>query len=326
MRIEATNPRWLLLAHQLPSQPSRLRVKVWRRLQGVGAVLIRNSVYALPNSSEGREHFEWIRAEIVAQGGEATVFAAGTLDEPAEDELREAFVTARRSDWDDLRQRAAALHESLRTAGDDEDGSAEQLEREVAALRSRVAQIDRIDYFRAPGRPEALEAIERAARAARRTPSQARSPEGARRPHDYRGRRWLTRPRPGVDRMASAWLIRRFIDGDAEFTFGERIPRDEDVVPFDMFGVELGHHGERCTFETLLSCFALEEPALMRIARIVHDLDLHAEPPAEPEAATIARLVEGLRAATPEDALLLDRGMVVFEALYRSFHGESAGA
>jgi len=317
---------WLLLAHQVPSQPSRLRVKVWRRLQGVGAVLINNSVYALPNSSEGREHFEWLRAEIVAQGGAATVFAAATVDDLAEDELREAFTAARRGDWDELRDRAVALHERLHSAGEDGDGAAEQLAREVAALRSRVAQIDRIDYFRAPGRPEALEALERAARSARRASEEAPSPEGTRRVHDYRGRRWLTRPRPGVDRMASAWLIRRFIDSDAEFVFAERIPRDEDVVPFDMFGVELGHHGPCCTFETLLSTFALEEPALARIARIVHDLDLHSEPAADPESSTVARLVAGLRAATPEDGPLLDRGMVVFEALYRSFQGESAGA
>jgi hypothetical protein len=136
---------------------------------------------------------------------------------------------------------------------------------------------------------------------------------------------WLTRPRPGVDRIASAWLIRRFVDRDARFAFAERIPPDEELVPFDMFGVDFGHHGERCTFETLLGSFRLVEPALQRLATIVHGLDLHTAAADDVETATVGHLVEGLRETFTDDLELLERGMSVFEALYRSFRSRHSG-
>lgn len=312
--------RWLLLVHQLPSEPSKLRVKTWRRLQSVGAVLVKSSVYVLPSSGESREHFEWIRGEIVAQGGEAMVFAADTVDGVSTDELIDVFTTARRGDWDDLGERATATIERHRRASEGPGRS--QLERDLRGLRDRVAQIDRIDFFGAPGRHEAVQAIEALAEVAGRTSSLAPAPGESLARADYRARRWLTRPRPGVDRMASAWLIRRFVDPEAQFELAERIPADEDLVPFDMFGVRFGHHGESCTFETLLSSFGLDEAPLQRMAAIVHALDLHSEP-TEPETSTIGRLVDGLRRTTPEDDLLLERGTVLFEALYHSFRSES---
>ena len=125
--------------------------------------------------------------------------------------------------------------------------------------------------------------------------------------------------------MASSWLIRRFVDPEAEFTFAERIPLDEDLVPFDMFGVDFGHHGEQCTFETLLQTFELAEPALQRIGRIVHDLDLRSEAVGDSETATVGRLVDGLRDVFADDSELLERGMDMFEALYRSFRSEPSG-
>ncbi len=318
MATDSGSPRWLLLVHQLPAKPSKLRVKTWRRLQGVGSVLVKNSVYVLPNSTERREDFEWIRAEIVAQGGEAVVFAADAVDDLADAEVVDAFSAARRGDWEDLRRRALEVHgqkESMAEAAD-----RDRLEREVKTLRSRAAQIDKIDYFRSPGRRKAIDAIETLGR-------QLSSEADGTAPAltavaDYQGRRWLTRPRPGVDRMASAWLIRRFIDPEAEFLLADRIPPGDDLVPFDMFGVGFGHHGELCTFETLLRRFNLAETALERIGRIVHDLDLKSASVAEPETVTVGRLVEGLREAFDDDQGLLEQGMTLFEALYRSLRSE----
>ena len=322
MRLDGAQ-RWLLLVHQLPSKPSNLRVKTWRRLQSVGAVLIKNSVYVLPNTRETVEDLHWIRGEILARGGEATVFAADAIDDLSTDEIKEAFTAARQSDWEELLARATALQESL-------DGtsppSRAEIARELDTLRNRAAQIDKIDYFQAPGREAVLRAIEGTAQ---RLEPESASPPTERptySPQDFVGRRWLTRPRPGVDRMASAWLIVRFVDADAEFLFADSIPGGEDVVPFDMFGVEFGHHGDRCTFETLLALFGLDDPALARIARIVHDLDLRSESTTDTETTTIGRLIYGLREAVAEDETLLDRGIVVFEALYRSFRSEAAPA
>jgi hypothetical protein len=293
-------------------------------LQRLGAVLLKNSAYVLPETDETREDMEWIRGEIVAQGGEACVFRAEAVDELAHDEVVAAFVAARRADWEALQRRVTAFRERRGQNGAAADAAIAELERKLASLRNQASRIDRIDYFHAPGRLEAMAAIERAARSLR-TAGTDSSPSPQRRIADYQGRRWLTRPRPGVDRMASAWLIRRFIDPRATFLFGDRIPRAGDVVPFDMFGVELGHHGDRCTFETLMTAFSLDEPALARLARIIHDLDLRSESSADSEAATVGRLVAGLRQAVPEDDRLLEHGMAAFEALYRSFRDE-AGA
>lgn len=137
-------------------------------------------------------------------------------------------------------------------------------------------------------------------------------------PEKFRSRTWITRPRPGVDRMSSAWLIRRFIDRDAKFAFAERPDSVSGAVPFDMFGVQLSHEGNSCTFETLLRRFAIEGPALIRISQIVHDLDLKDERFTVPETAAVGRLVEGLRQIHTDDHALLEHGMEIFEALYRS--------
>jgi hypothetical protein len=320
---------WLLLVHQLPSEPSRLRVKIWRRLQNVGAVAIKGSVYVLPSSEESREDFEWIRAEIVASGGEALVFAADAVGELATAEVVEALRGAREADWQQLAERALAA------AAEPEESAAEGAEiagreRELRALRQRAAQIDRIDFFRAAGRQAALEAIEAIAARDRLGAGRERAatPAADAPPLDraaHRARRWLTRPRPGVDRMASAWLIRRFVDSEAQFLFDDRLPADgSDVVPFDMYGVELGHQGAHCTFETIAARFGLDDPALAPIARIVHVLDLRGDVADDAEAAIVGRLVEGMRESARDDAALLEQGMQAFEALYQSFRRDGA--
>jgi hypothetical protein len=140
----------------------------------------------------------------------------------------------------------------------------------------------------------------------------------------FQGRLWITRPRPGVDRMASAWLIRRFIDRQARFAFAvdrEAVP--DHGVPFDMFGVEFSHQGEGCTFETLRSTFRIDEPALLRIAAIVHDLDLKDGRFGAPECSTVGAMIEGLQLAYHDDDALLEQGMTLFDSLYRSFEQSS---
>ena len=137
---------------------------------------------------------------------------------------------------------------------------------------------------------------------------------------DYHARVWVTRPRPGVDRMASAWLIRRFIDAQARFAFAvDRNALPHDSVPFDMFGVEFSHQDDNCTFETLCSLFSIQDAAVGRVAAIVHDLDLKDERFGAPEAPTVAAVVGGLQLATSDDDTLLAEGMKLFDSLFRSF-------
>jgi hypothetical protein len=311
--------RWLLLGHQLPTRSSNARVKTWRRLQQVGAVPARNSVYVLPNTDQCREDFEWIRSEIVALGGEATVFAADAISDGGTEDIIAAFQRARDEEYRSLKADVDRLAKSKRRLVAARNGQGGRL---LRSLRDRFGAIERTDFFDALARPqtaEALAALERAT-AGRRTAPPA--PHTSLNPEDFRGRRWVTRRRPGVDRMASAWLIRRFIDPTATFVFADR-PGD-DGVPFDMYTGEFSHHGDLCTFEVLADRFSVHTGAAVKVGQIVHDLDMKELKYGLPEATAVGRMVDGLRALHADDQILLERGIAMFDALARSFESDDA--
>jgi len=303
---------WLLLAHQLPARPSNVRVKTWRRLQKLGALAVKDSVYVLPNNSQSREDLEWLKKEIESMKGQATLFAADHLSAAEGDQMVAAFRKVRGQDYAVLRKEIDKLSRS---------GDRARRQRALRALRERWREIAAIDFYGAPGRDETaavLDSLEQRLAGARRTTPAA---GGVLRPEQFRDHVWVTRPRPGVDRMSSAWLIRRFVDSRAQFAFAESPGVVADGVPFDMYGVEFGHHGNACTFEVLAQRFGLRLPAIDWLARIVHDVDLKDERFGASEAETVGRTVEGLRLAYSDNAELLERGMVFFEALYRSYSG-----
>jgi hypothetical protein len=193
-------------------------------------------------------------------------------------------------------------------------------------FHQRLAAIERIDFFGSVGRDRVTRSIgefEQRIAGRLRQPHVPLTPAGTN-VAQYQGRLWVTRPRPGVDRMASAWLIRRFIDSQARFAFlADRQAVPEDAVPFDMFGVEFSHDGDHCTFETLCAVFSVRDAAVTRLAAIVHDLDLKDERFAASEAPTVAAMIEGLQLANSDDDKLLAEGMTLFESLYRSFEQSS---
>jgi len=312
---------WLLLLYQLPVKPSKLRVMVWRRLQKLGALQVKGSAYVLPNSPQAREDFEWIRAEVISMKGEATVFAADSVDTWGRDEIVAGFQAARAKGYESLR------HEIQNTLA---GGRKRRVNRPwnqhtrsaVRALRERWNELQAIDFFGAPGHDDARAALERLERSLlqpEREQQQSLHTGGLEMPEKYRNRIWLTRPRPGVDRMSSAWLIQRFIDPKARFAFAEKPKARSKSMPFDMYGVEFSHHGDACTFETLVSRFAIKNPGVKRLARIVHNLDLKDDKFQAPEAVAVGALVEGLRQMYRDDRQLLHEGVKMFEALYRSW-------
>jgi hypothetical protein len=294
-------------------------VRTWRRLQQLGAVAVKQAVYVLPDSPSAREDFEWLKTEIETGGGEASVFTADTVDVLSSDELVQEFRRARESDYAALsRTVERALKAARHTRAPRRSRRAAA--RVVDSFRQRLAAIETIDFFGSAGRDrvatlvsELQQTLSGEAPAERRTTSSPSTRDS------FRGRVWVTRPRPGIDRIGSAWLIKRFIDQEARFDFVEQPPASGDAVPFDMFGVEFTHRGEWCTFETLAHTFAIGDSAVERLAAIVHDLDLKDAKFGAVEAGTIGALLEGLQALYPDDHVLLDNGITMFEALYRAF-------
>jgi hypothetical protein len=315
--------RWLILVHQLPPRPSNLRVRVWRRLQQVGAVVLRNSLYVLPATDDAREDFNWVRQEITSSGGQVSVLEAAAIDGYTDAELVQQFRKLRTADYE-------ALAADIRAAASDKAAARTRLgkpgdqARVVRMFRERLAAIQARDYFNAAGRPIVEQALKDLVQPDH-TPATAASTSTLR-AADFRRRTWVTRPRPGIDRIACAWLIRRFIAPDAKFGFtanGQAL-RDGHV-PFDMADVEFGHHGSDCTFETFMRRFTIADPGVVALSRVVHDLDLKDARFGMPEGAAVSRIVDGLRVAYSDDTELLEQGIVLMEALYQSFASEHRG-
>jgi hypothetical protein len=268
---------------------------------------------------QSHEDFEWMKSEIVAMGGQAAVFTGDATDAGVEAEIVAAFRAAREADYKALLRDVSALERQTRSASRAAArGQSPGLRRSVRACRDRLAEIAAIDFFPTTGRREAEAALATLERRALGTAA-GHAPSEAVDAGTYRRRRWVTRPGPGVDRMASAWLIRTFIDPDAVFVFAEK-PLAEQV-PFDMYQGEFSHHADLCTFEVLERRFRIADPAVRRIGEIVHDLDLKDSRFQPPEAATVGALVEGLRAAHGNDEVALQHGIDLFDALYRSMTG-----
>ena len=310
---------WLLLIYQLPARRSPARVKVWRRLQRIGAVLVKNSAWVMPESVESREDFEWLKTEIAASGGEAMVLSARVPDAATQDEIVETFRAARTEDFNAVRRDASRLLERWTKRGAARSAG-RALPQTLRRLRERVRELEAIDHFESPARNEAKQLVAQLERHARKGPqmkTRTDTDQATLQVKRYKNKVWVTRPRPGVDRMASAWLVRRSIDSKASFTFRAK-PRDTEI-PFDMYTGDFGHHGDLCTFETLAARFAVRDPVVAQIGQIVHDLDMKEARYNRPEAAAVGRLVEGLRRMHKNDAVLLEHGIEMFEALARSF-------
>lgn len=322
---------WLLLIHQIPPKPDYLRVKVGRRLQRVGAIAIKNSVYVLPRREDAYEDFQWIAREIEEASGEALICEGTLVSGLSDAELRGRFGAARDADYEEIGDEATAL---LNMIGSDDATvlDAERrgdLARELGKLRRRLDGVVAIDFFGQPAREGVLATLAQVTQRLRTPPSPDASggsdaTGGATRSTtrgSMHGRTWVTRQDVHVDRLASAWLIRRFIDHGATFKFvaPQGYEPRAGELRFDMFDAEYTHEGEDCTFETLLNRFQIVDSALSAIAEIVHDVDCKDAKFGRTEAAGVAQLIAGIAASTPDDESRIERGNVLFDTLYASF-------
>jgi hypothetical protein len=288
----------------------------------VGAVQLHGSAYVLPATADAREDLEWIAEDVIGHGGEATLFLAETADSLRRDQIVDAFRRARGEEYEAIRAEAEAhaAGRGRRDAG----GAASERRLLATRLRERLAATVAVDFFAAAGLNEAeaaIAALEHNQEDVMSATGTGTATETRLAARDFRDRVWVTRPRPGIDRMSTAWLVRRFIDPQATFRFVDPDRRSElgpSAVPFDMVGVELGHHRGGCTFETVVRRFAIGDPSVAWLARIVHQLDLKTGEPTPPDAAVIGQMVEGLRRMYADDADLLEHGIVMFESLYQS--------
>lgn len=306
-------PAWLVLMVTLPPHPSSLRVRAWRKFKALGAVALKKSVYLLPFTPEHTEHFQWLAQEVQKDGGEATLLKVDRIENMKPAEVIRLFQRARDQDYRALAERYRAIARRLDRKPRGRPPA--RLGDELARLARDVERVRELDFFDAPGSQEVQrlrETIE-----IRRDAPAAVVPRGGRVPlESLKGRRWVTRPRPHVDRIGSAWLIKRFVDPEATFLFAPPEDFPSDAVPFDAVGAEFGHEGEDCTFETILRRLGLRDRRLAPIAEIVHEVDLRDEKFRRVEARGLDLAIRGLLAALKDDQEVLAHGLTLFDGLY----------
>lgn len=329
MRIKTSSPdsrhlSWLLFFYSAPSKPVSKRMKIWRRLQQLGTLHLKGSVYLLPYSDERKKLFSELASEVAALGGEADFVVAECIETMQNEEIIALFNTDRACAYGQAEKRLHALEQkvgSLRKGG--KAATPEELLTEFRKIEKVISDIAAVDFFGSEqGRDYAARIHNVASQldAASHGKTPANIPEvETKESADYQNRLWATRTNPFVDRMASAWLIRRFIDGKARFVFVEDTgKRPSGAVLFDMAGAEFTHHGALCTFEVLMKSFGLKQKPLKKMAELVHELDVKDGRYAVPEASGIEELLTGIRKTARNDADALEKGMAVFEMLYAS--------
>lgn len=313
--------RWLVLIYSLPPEAGSSRVRIWRKLKKLGAVSFRNSVYILPFGEERYEITQWLCQEIQRAGGEATLLKVEQIENLSDEGVTAIFRRARNEDYAGLVKEAQAWLERRKSLPQ-KRGPQEALvlADELKALEKRLAELEEIDYFRAPGRREAEGILKQCQATLRnllgRKESAAMEESRVLRPEAFRGKTWVTRPRPHVDRIATGWVIRRFIDPKAKFAFAGTPEKIKEGIPFDYLGAEFGHQGEDCTFETLLKRFGLKDRGLQAVAEIVHDADLKDAKFGREEAKGVDVVIKGLAATIADDHALLAKGLPIFDAMY----------
>ena len=293
-----------MLVFTLPTAKASVRVGVWRKLQRYGALALPASGYVLPNNPMNQERFEWLATSIRSSKGQAAVAQVRSFDELGNEQIEHMFNEARTREYQVLERELKGFSKP-RNQGKAEAG--------LVRLKRRLQQIVEIDFFGCPVRAR----IEEAVRQLESGGGTAKGRTGKQNPKDYLGQTWLTRPHPGIDRVASAWLVLRYIDSQAKFAFDKDARRHPDAIPFDMFNAGgFGHVGNDCTFETLVKSFGLKDSRLRLVAQAVHDADLADDQFGREEALGIDRILDGWNQQGMSSEEVLRKGMEMMEGLY----------
>jgi len=293
---------WLLLLVRLPATHKAERVAIWRKLRKSGAVALQTSTYLLPDDPSRYETFQWLTQHIRDAGGDATLIRAREIEGFSNDKLIALFNVARAKEY-------SALSDLIRAAARNRRKPSASVVME--RIRKQFRDIRETDFFNCP-RAQDVEML-------LRKMGGTQSAEAALlkfRARDYTNKTWLTRPRPEIDRVGSAWLIRKFIDPKAKFIFAGRIPAKRSVISFDMLGADFTHHGEDCTFETLVKSFRIQDNTVRKIGEMIHDADLDDDKFERTECIGIDRVLKGWAREGTTDQEILRRGFQCFDALH----------
>lgn len=307
---------WLLLVSSVPGANQTARMRIWRALKAIGAGALRDGVYVLPQSEAARTVFEEQARSVIGIGGSAQIVSFRSIGDGQQGALERLFD--RGADYAELFEKFEAFKAALTQMEEVE------ARRQLSALRRDVAALTAIDYFRGAARAQVEHVLADAETAANRrfSPDEPRAAAGAvalRDRADFQKRVWATRHRLWVDRVASAWLIRRFIDPDGRFLWLAR-PLDcpASAIGFDFDGAQFSHVGARVTFEVLITSFGLDcDAGLARLGALVHYLDVGGV--AVPEAPGFAAIMAGARAQAPDDDALLQAMSTVLDSLYAAY-------
>jgi hypothetical protein len=309
---------WLVLTYSFRSPRSSARVSVWRRLRRIGAISPRGGVYVLPARDECLEAFQWLAQEVEHAKGEALVMHVTRFDGLDDANLAALFRQSRARDYDALDALAERLERRIWGKAANRRARTDGRER-LVKLRRLHAEIARVDFFDAPERDRLASRLDRIeetlVRGAAAAPPVDRIPTA-----EYRGRRWVTRPNAHVDRLACAWLIRRFIDPAAPIRYAEAPEPDE--VAFDTREGPFKHEGNLCTFEVMARTFGLADPGVRAIGEIVHEIDLGDGRFARAEAPGVDAILRGWTALS--DAEREARGLELFDSLYAALGPQSS--
>jgi hypothetical protein len=297
--------RWLLLLYSLPAHRNTARVAVWRRFRKIGALQLKTSAYLLPDRPTQYEHFQWLGKNIRDSGGDATLVRANEIDGVSSERLIDLFNKAREKEYAVLAKGLRAL--ATRGKKADPQNFADELEKSTKQFR----EIRKLDFFDSP-RAENVGMILRKLEGTRQTKGALSRLNR----DEYRGKKWVTRPRPEIDRVGSAWLVRHFIDPEAEFFFAAKAADAPGAVSFDMPDADFTHHGDDCTFETMVKRFAIQDKTVRKIGEMIHDADLDDAKFQRIECVGIDRLLKGWAKQGFSDEELLKEGFRCFDGLH----------
>ncbi len=318
--------KWLLFLYSVPSKPVSNRMKIWRRLTQAGAVPFKGAAYILPYNEEHYELCQWLVSEVISMGGEAAFLRLEKIETMKDNEIIELFNRHRMNDYKDIEKRLEEIENRIQSII---KGSGIKDQKKLTdrfhKLSKEFDAIRKIDFFSSKTGTILKKRLETLSLELKKITPSSKDTEVSkiipRQTKDYRGKTWVTRRKPFVDRMASAWLIKKFIDPEASFEFineNEIAQTNRNTVTFDIMGGEFTHIGDMCTFEVLMKSFNLSDRRIKKISEIVHEIDIRDEKFKTPEARGIENILKGIRKTSKDDTDALERGMAIFELLYES--------